>query len=110
VGEGCSQSIGIRLWSTDSGSEHLYESSGIGPVDFDIENFDGGPHCSGYSDDVLCGRDEARLRPLGGAEQAVDFAGAKRMVVGKRPSTDQLGAKGLQSQKEFLRTADPGKG
>ena len=50
------------------------------------------------------------MRPLGGAEQPVDFAGAVWMMIGKRPSADKLGAECPQGRKEFPRTADPGKG
>jgi hypothetical protein len=96
--------------SANDGSEQLYESSRISPVDFDLENLDGGPHCNGHSDDVFCSRDEAGLRLLGGAEQPVDLAGAVWVMVGKRPGTDELGAECRQYRKEFLRTADPGKG
>ena len=110
VGEGGFPISRHRLSRTDDAAEHLCERRGVAPADFDLENLDRGPLCSRHSDDVFCGRDEAGLRPLGGAEQPVDFAGAKRMMIGKRPSIDKLGAEYPQGRKEFVRAADPGKG
>ncbi len=65
-----------RLSRTNDAAEHLCECRRVAPTDFDLENLDRGSLCSGHSDDVFCGRDEAGLRPLGGTEQPVNFAGA----------------------------------
>src|SRR5438105_10495388 len=94
---------------TNDGFEQLCWGSRIGPADFDLENLDGGPHGDGHSDDVLCRGDQAGSRPLGGAEQPVDFARAVRMMVGERPRADELDAECPQGCKESDGTADSGK-
>src|SRR5580692_1126579 len=95
------------LSGTRDGSQQLVERIGITPRDFNFENLDSRPMRRRHSDDVLCGRNQTRPRALGGTQQLVDFAGAKRVMIRKGAGVDQLGVQFAQSRKEFFRSADP---
>ena len=79
------------LSGTRDGSQQLVERFGITPRDFNLEDLDSRSLFCRHSDDVLCGRNQAGPRALGGTAQLVDFAGAKRVMVRKGAGFDQLG-------------------
>jgi hypothetical protein len=93
-----------------NGPQKITKGGRVRPTDFDFEHLYPAPDRRGYSDDILGGRDEARLCPVGFAAQPFNMGALVWVMVGKRSGIDKHGTEAAQSREEFLGTPNPGKG